>query len=576
MNIKNLTRRFIRPPDDHLSGEQGLLRYHRLWVISVFAALLVSLGPLLAMFIINNYQYHKTISTEISHPIELTVTSMGRSMQFFLEERQAALDFVIHDRAFEDLVDQQELTKIFKIMNRTHGSIVDLGLIDGEGIQKSYVGPYKLKGRDYSDQAWFKDTLLKGVYISDVFLGYRRFPHFVIAVRNEQTGGEPYILRATLNAAAFSKLMHDDGTRADRDSFVINRQGVLQTPSRNFGPILSRLPLPVPPPSATTDLANQRSKSGQRYVVGFKYVAKSPYIFMTVQRQEALLNPWFTLRNKLIWLLVGSAVLIVIVVLAGVTYMMNRVREADSKRLALLHKVEYTSKMASIGRLAAGVAHEINNPLAIINEKAGLLKDFIEFGEDFPQKEKFVKHVDPILNSVERCSRITRRLLRFAKHIDIRQEPINLKNLIPEVLGFLEKESMYRNISIEVEAEDGLVIESDRGRLQQVFLNIINNALGAVEDGGRLLIRATREDERFVKVTIWDNGHGIPRENLQSIFEPFFTTKEKHGTGLGLSITYGIVTKLGGRITVDSEEGEWTEFTVILPTKTELSGASDE
>jgi two-component system NtrC family sensor kinase len=188
-----------------------------------------------------------------------------------------------------------------------------------------------------------------------------------------------------------------------------------------------------------------------------------------------------------------------------------------------------------------------------------------------------LKHVDPILDSVQRCARITRRLLGFAKHMDLRSEPIKLESLLRETLGFMEKEFTYRNISIHFDiAKDVPVIESDRGRLQQVFLNIVNNAFGAVDDGGRIDIAIAPEGDNFVIVTIGDNGVGIPEEDLQNIFEPFFTTKEKHGTGLGLSITYGIVTKLGGRIDVESELGEWTKFHVTLPIKPQATGASNE
>ena len=258
--------------------------------------------------------------------------------------------------------------------------------------------------------------------------------------------------------------------------------------------------------------------------------------------------------------------MIVIVILVGATYSVNRIREADNKRLEVLHKVEYTAKMASIGRLAAGVAHEINNPLAIINEKAGLLEDILEPMDDFPHKDKFDKTVKPILDSVDRCARITRRLLRFAKHIDVRREQIQLEYLLREVLSFLEKECVYRSIDVIIDVqEDVPVIESDRGRLQQVFLNIINNAIGAVDDGGRIHVLIAREGDNHVSVTIRDNGVGIPEEHLQQIFEPFFTTKEKHGTGLGLSITYGLVEKLGGKITWTARWASGPSSSVTLP-----------
>jgi len=249
--------------------------------------------------------------------------------------------------------------------------------------------------------------------------------------------------------------------------------------------------------------------------------------------------------------------------------MVSRLREADQKRVQVLHNIEYTNKMATIGRLAAGVAHEINNPLAIINEKAGLLGDIVSLHEDMPRKKDFADIVQSIQRSVDRCSAITHRLLGFAKRMDVRTEAINLEALLREVLTFLGKEAEHRGIGVEFHVGENVPsIESDRGQLQQVFLNIINNAVAAVADGGKIDIHIARAGDSGVAVRIQDNGRGISRENLRHIFEPFFTTKGEYGTGLGLSITYGIVEKLGGKIEVESELGKGTAFTVTLQVPT--------
>jgi two-component system NtrC family sensor kinase len=230
--------------------------------------------------------------------------------------------------------------------------------------------------------------------------------------------------------------------------------------------------------------------------------------------------------------------------------------------------MEYTNKMASIGRLAAGVAHEINNPLAIINEKAGLLKDFATLKPDFNYKEKVLQGVESILKSVDRCSVITHRLLGFAKRMDIITEVIDLELLLKEVTGFLEREANLHNIKINFNfAEDLPCINSDRGQIQQVFLNILTNAYYAVKQGGQIDIYANKLNENEVDISIADTGVGIAEEQLEHIFEPFYTTKGKYGTGLGLSITYGIVQKLGGSISVKSKLGEGTKFSVHLPIK---------
>jgi len=227
-------------------------------------------------------------------------------------------------------------------------------------------------------------------------------------------------------------------------------------------------------------------------------------------------------------------------------------------------------KMEAIGRLAAGIAHEINNPLAIINEKAGLMKDFLEMSANLEQnKEKFDDLITGIFESVNRCRNITHRLLGFSRRIDGTSESINLNDAVKEVLEFVEKEMLFRNIRLDLHLrEDIPAVVSDKGQLQQVFLNIVNNAVDAVGKDGVIEIWTDIKDEQTVTVLIKDTGPGIPQEILRHIFEPFYTTKEKgKGTGLGLSISYGIMHKLGGTILVRSEVKKGTAFTVEIPQK---------
>ncbi len=222
--------------------------------------------------------------------------------------------------------------------------------------------------------------------------------------------------------------------------------------------------------------------------------------------------------------------------------------------------------MAAIGRLGAGVAHEINNPLSIINQKAGLIKDYLMLSEELPPKDKLVGLVNSVLKSAERCGGITHRLLGFAKHMEVQWSNIDLDELLKDVLSFLEKEASYRSITIDFNyPEEPPTIISDRAQLQQVFLNIINNAFAAMDDGGHLEIRIEAVGDDTVAVCVTDDGSGISDDDMTRIFDPFFTTKKGTGTGLGLSITYGIVQKLGGHVSVKSKVGEGTSFTITLP-----------
>ncbi|MBW1860477.1 MAG: PAS domain S-box protein, partial [Deltaproteobacteria bacterium] len=231
-----------------------------------------------------------------------------------------------------------------------------------------------------------------------------------------------------------------------------------------------------------------------------------------------------------------------------------------------------SEKLASLGLLVSGVAHEINNPLAIINEKAGLMKDILGFAtEGFEHKEKFLSLLDSIFTSVDRSRVITRRLLGFAKAVDVKMETIDMNQLLEEVLGFLDKEAFHRKLNVNLDFSPDLgALESDRGQLQQVFLNIIKNAFEVMDDGGHLSIVTRLADSDNLQVTITDDGRGMSPEQVENIFEPFYTSGKASGTGLGLFITHGIVTKnLGGEIAVQSEEGKGTTFAIELPKKKE-------
>jgi len=226
-------------------------------------------------------------------------------------------------------------------------------------------------------------------------------------------------------------------------------------------------------------------------------------------------------------------------------------------------------KLASLGRIAAGVAHEINNPLAIINEKAGLMQDILQMSSDFEQKENLLKQIEGINNSVNRCRTITHRLLGFARRMDITIEPLNLNEAIRETIAFLKSDIFTKSARLDLNlSEDIPEIRSDKLQLEQIFLNLIKNAVDAISDSGQITITTSLSDSGLAQVSISDNGPGIPKERLKHIFEPFFTTKERgKGTGLGLFVSHAILRKLGGKISVQSETGKGTTFVIDLPLK---------
>ena len=545
-------------------------RYRRLWRTMVVSTSVVSLVPLIIMTFISYHQYKKAYRLETIGPVQDLTSSTQHSIQSFLSERLSALKMTINDKSFEELSSEEALAGVLANLSLSFGGFVDLGVIDSDGRQLNYVGPYDLGGKDYSDQDWFQEMRLRDVHVSEVFLGHRGLPHFVIAVRHAMGARSFYVLRATIDSEMLDRRISQAIQDPSSDVFLVNPNGVLQSPSRFYGGVLTSCPLELPRRTQHMQVLEARDEQGKPIVLGYAPIDNSPFVLLMVRRPGELMGNWFSLGRELTVFVIVSALIILLVVVAGSTYLSRRVREADIKRADVFHKMEYTNKLAALGRLGAGVAHEINNPLEIINQKAGLIKDFLIVDEKFPRRERFLSLVDSILKSVERCSTITHRLLGFAKHMDLQTEAIHLEVLLKDVLGFLEKEAEHRDVKISLSADENLrAIESDRGQLQQVFLNIINNAFAAVPDGGTIDISIFPAEAGYEAVSIADNGHGISEENLNHIFEPFFTTKQGYGTGLGLSITHGIVEKLGGRIDVESRLGVGTKFTVTLPIRRE-------
>lgn len=241
----------------------------------------------------------------------------------------------------------------------------------------------------------------------------------------------------------------------------------------------------------------------------------------------------------------------------------QRVRER-SEEIRKIHAHLFRSeKLASLGKLAAGVAHEINNPLTGILTNSSLIL------EDLPQDDPRREDVEIIVKETIRCREIVKRLLDFARQTKPQKKLTDVNALIENIVLLVRNQTSFRNIQIDRHLTEGLPqIFCDSDQILQVFINIILNAAEAMTGGGTLTIRSALHSNGYlIAVSFTDTGPGIPEDRREQIFDPFFTTKE-HGTGLGLSISYGIVEQHGGSILVESSPGAGSTFTVQLPIQT--------
>ncbi len=238
-----------------------------------------------------------------------------------------------------------------------------------------------------------------------------------------------------------------------------------------------------------------------------------------------------------------------------------KVAERTEKIQSMQSKLLRSEKLASIGELVAGIAHEINNPLT------GILM-FASMIESDPRLDPGIRQdLETIMHETQRCARIVKELLDFSRENIPQKSWGSVHDIIDKTLALVEHQASFHNISVVREYHDALPeVLVDPGQMEQVLINIIINASQAMPGGGSLKVRTCPDSQnQYLHIEISDTGCGISEENLQRIFDPFFSTKGANGTGLGLSVTYGIIENHGGHIEVSSQLGEGTTFLIKLP-----------
>jgi len=542
--------------------------YRKLYWKIIATTLSFSLVPLFTLGATIYYQFRVSYTAKIMESLRTLTDNRRNAIDLFFDERVSQLYTLAYTHSFDQLGDAKYLDQVFTLMQTRSKSFVDIGIIDQDGNHVAYVGPYNLEGVNYKNESWFHEVMLRGVYISDVFMGFRKFPHFIIAVMRRE-GDRNWILRATIDTQIFDTMVKAAQVGKRGDAYVVNREGVLQTAPRFGGKLLGKIEAPGSSQFSGIHVEEMRL-NGEAALFATTWLKNKDWMLVIKEDPREELSPLFEAR----YMMIGIIALGVLVIVLGTVFVtratVGQLIQTDREKAMLDASLEQSGKMAALGKLAAGIAHEVNNPLAVIKEKVGWIMDLLS-EEDISKSENFKEFDDAVHkidHHVDRAKKVTHRLLGFARRMEPIKEKVDINKLLDETIDFLENEAHYRNITIHSDYYPDLPTTlSDSSQLQQVILNILNNAIDAIGKDGEINVKTKHnsKDEQIV-VTIADNGPGIPNDRLDRVFDPFFTTKEVGmGTGLGLSISYTIVDKLGGRIMVASEMGKGTAFTIYLP-----------
>jgi len=529
----------------------------------------VSLAPLILVggLIFDQFRsiYHEKV---YAHLAEL-VDKHKHEIDSFLKEKLSEIQYLNKVFTYEQLSDPVFIEHTLKGLRQQYGRIfVDLGVIDENGKQVAYAGPLDLLGADYSQAQWYKKSRNKTTYISDVFMGLRRSPHFIITINNMDK--KQWTLRASIDFLAFSSIVENIRIGETGCAYILNREGVFQTTPLNnqkiaLNPIKSTI---IPASVRGITIREALAENDETYITvsspmkngDWSLVYQQNYAdaFSAMTRSEMV--------TLIIFLLGGMAIVATAVVISR--KLVVRLKSMDVESELMSKQIVETGKLAAIGELAAGIAHEINNPVAIMIEEAGWVSDLLE---DEKAQIKASTEIDRALYQVrtqgQRCKDITHKLLSFARQSDSRVTEISLPSLVEEVVDISMQQAKYAKVDFSLDLETDLPsINASTTELQQVLLNLVNNSIQAMEPVGGILSVSCGTENGHVVITVADTGPGIPAANLSRIFDPFFTTKPVgKGSGLGLSICFGIIHQMGGEIDVESTVGEGTRFNIRLP-----------
>ena len=456
----------------------------------------------------------------------------------------------------------------FEILRRDMFWLQGAVILDATGEPVAIAGAPGLQHAENSRDSAAGGNAWRPV-VKDIETGADGLPGFRIIVP-VQGDGQGLTLSLFINAALFSTRLDRERMGRTGEVFLIDGAGVLQTRSVMHGAILDKVDADLAQASPQDGAVRHRDWQGARLWFCVLPVDLAPGWRLVVQRDEREI-----LQDRdaqaIRFALSG---LLALAVLGGFAVMAARkagrlVSRMEEEHARLAEHDMMVKKLDAISQLGVGIAHEVNNPLAIIGEEVGWMQDVLkrESFKDHPDAGELRDSLRQIVTQTARSREITHKLLSFGGKTDGTIRDTDLATLVSDVALLRRREASGKGIEIREETAGKLpVILSEPALLRQMLINLINNCMDAMPEGGVITISTAAGQDGGVTLCVRDTGFGIPQENMDRIFDPFFTTKPPgKGAGLGLSICHGIVQRIGGRIFAESVPGEGTAVTVELP-----------
>ena len=512
--------------------------------------------PILIIAAGSIYNFKELSLKNIENTARQVVEHRNDVLNTFLQGQVNFLSTLINLYPLDYLQNKDNLKALFLAISREgkEGEIVDLQLIDTAGTQLAYVGPYKEKveGKRYKDSPWFNQVLVRGTHVSDVFTGYRDYPHFVIALTDPM---KTYVLRATINSSIFNSLLYSAQIGPSGDAFILNSNGEFQTPSLQRATSLNPTEIKMLKHHPDTEVLTDAT-----HLYASKWLNGNMWLLVVKTRITDNLEVFYNYRTRIIFSVLFISAMFLLFSIGISRLIVARLERTDREQNALDQQMAHIEKMANIGRLAAGIAHEINNPVAILRNYLRILDRKSGRGE--PIGEELA-----ILDSeMERIGRITLDLEQLAlAQVIARPDRSELHPRLKDILRMF-RGALPEDNSITLAFQpwpEPLNVRADGDRLRQILLNLLANALDAVSGGGTITVR-TEPGPDTVRVLVEDTGPGIDPALQAGLFEDGVSGKEGRHGGFGLAIVRSLAEQMGGAVSCGSQSGR-TVFTLVLP-----------
>lgn len=524
--------------------------------------------PYGALAVFFHFQFNHVLNeTGKLHLVSLS-ESQRNTVDLFLQERVINLFSLFHHPRFNVTPDKQEMAELLDNLQQSNSTFVDLGFLDAEGIQIRYAGPHEqLLNKNYSSESWFTTIMNseREFHMTDIYLGFRNKPHFTIAVK-QIIGNQPFIIRSTLEPDQFYEFLQTINHAQGVESMLINSKGIYQVVGPKTGKPFQESGY-LPDGSEASGI-REIHENGDTILIAHSWLKQTNWGLLVRQPLGIAYAEMHSTRRLINLILIVVMIFFAIVIWFTTRRLVYYAQDASEKKDEMRLQLVHATKLASIGEMSAGIAHEINNPLAIITATSGVIRDYLNprFSLSWSRND-LITELDTINAAILRIKSITSKLLEFGRKSAPGLVKSNINTIMDNVInGLVERELNVVDVQLIRNYDARLPeVPVDPDQIRQVFLNLINNAGDAIDGPGTITI-TTSCDKGMVSVNITDTGRGMSIEQLKQIFNPFYTTKGVgKGTGLGLGISLNIVESMGGTIDVQSMEGKGSSFVVSIP-----------